>query len=325
MSVCLRKSKEIEVKQCDLIFDFVFNPKNDNICLLSTVDGDIVMIDSQLETNSTVLTLDKHHKGSAIRKVRLHDDLLITAAKTIKIYDLNKGKVVRKIDNDGCKIYSLLVIDNYLLCYGDDEGNFKVFDYRVDRGVHMNIKECDDYISDLDIDSNKRVVVASSGEGTLSAFNIRAKKLEPPQSELFDSGFQCVRYMESKNKVLVGAEDGAINIFNINEWGNISDRFPIRGQNSRCKGGCSVDNIEIVDTQNILASSSDGKLRLVSILPNKILQEVSIEKMSIEALALNGDKNKVAVAAANFVIFHDVVECEKNSSKSTNNEFFSDI
>ncbi|RWS22301.1 WD repeat-containing protein 55-like protein, partial [Leptotrombidium deliense] len=285
-------------------------------------------INDELQNNPVILTLEKHHKGSAIRKVRLHgDNLLITAAKTIKLYDLNAGKVIRKIENNNCKIYSLLVIDNYLLCFGDDEGNFKVFDYRVDRGEHMSIKECDGYISDLDVDSNRRIVVATSGEGTLSAFNIRAKKLEPPQSELFDAGFQSVRFMESKNKVLVGAEDGAINMFNVNEWGNIIDRFPIRGEEKRAKGGCSVDCLEVLNDDVIVTSSSDNKLRVISILPNKILHVTNVGNKSNEALAVSSDKKKIASAEGNKVVFYELCKDSKKSkaTKNSGNSFFSDM
>ena len=176
-------------------------------------------IDSNVESNNVIMDLKRHHKGSPIRKVRFSgSELLVSAAKTLKILDLNTGQVLRKIDNSGQKIYSMLIIDGYLLCIGDDSGLFKVWDYRIDRGIYMESNECEGYISDLDIDDSKRTVLATSGEGTLSAFNIRAKRMEH-QSELFDAGFQSVRYMEDKGKVVVGTEDGAINIFNVNEWG----------------------------------------------------------------------------------------------------------
>lgn len=178
--------------------------------------------DGSREQATPVLSLEKHHKGTAIRKVRFaNEKTLVTAAKTVKLYDLDGGKLIRKIDNDGVKIYSLLIVDNFLLCTGDDEGRFKLWDYRVKRGVAMELKESEDYISDLDMDSAKRIVLGTSGEGTLSAFNVRAKRLEPPQSELFDAGFLSVKFLESRKKVLVGSEDGALNIFNIGEWGNI--------------------------------------------------------------------------------------------------------
>lgn len=97
---------------------------------------------------------------------------MVTCAKSIKIFDLNHSQLTNTLKGDMGKIYSLLVIDHFLICAGDDEGRFKVWDYRMNGNCIMDLKECDDYISDLDVNSRK-IVVASSGEGTLSAFNIR--------------------------------------------------------------------------------------------------------------------------------------------------------
>ncbi|CAG2101172.1 unnamed protein product [Medioppia subpectinata] len=267
-------AKEVTVEECDMIYDTQFHPTRHNILAFSTIEGRIQLIDMNGGTNNVVMDLKKHHKGSPIRKVRFaSDQFLVSAAKSVKLLDLNTGQVVRKIDNCGQKIYSLLIVDNYLLCIGDDTGVFKGFDYRIDRGVYMEVKECDEYISDLDIDESKRMVVATSGDGTLSAFNVRAKRMEL-QSELFDAGFQSIRYMESKGKVVVGAEDGALNIFNVNQWGNISDRFPIRGNTTRGQGMCSIDGIELINDETIVVGSSDGKLRAVSVQPNKVIATI---------------------------------------------------
>jgi len=269
------------------------------------------------------MDLKNHHKGSPVRKIRFaSNELLVSAAKTIKLMDLNTGKVIRKIDNSGAKIYSLLVIDNYLLCCGDDDGNFKVWDYRLDRGIYMQLKECDQYISDLDVSDSKRLVVASSGDGTLSAFNIRAKRMETPQSELFDAGFQSVRFMENKNKVIVGAEDGALNIFNMNEWGNISDRFPIRGNTTRGQGFCSIDNIELINDETIVVGSSDGKLRAVSILPNKVLCDICTNVSSVESLDVNQITKQVVSTNDNVMKLFSYNEIEKGANKGTDSNFF---
>lgn len=50
----------------------------------------------------------------------------------------------------------------------------------------MELKECEEFISDMTIDKNHKLLLATSGEGTLTVFNIRQKKLLL-QSELFDS------------------------------------------------------------------------------------------------------------------------------------------
>lgn len=298
-------------------------------------------MDGNNDKSNVVLSLEKHHKGAAIRKLRFADETtLVTAAKTLKLYDLDQGKLIRKIDNGGQKIYSLLVIDNFLLCTGDDEGCFKLWDYRVKRGVAMEMSESEDYISDFDIDDAKRIVLATSGEGTLSAFNIRAKRLEPPQSELFDAGFQAVRYLESKKKVVVGAEDGALNIFNVGEWGNISDRFPLFGSTGRNKGKCSADCIETVSESVIVVGCSDGLVRAVNILPNKVIQNIATHDSGVETVVTQPSTNTIASTDGNVVKLcsFEVVESDDSDSDSDDdaprkkkkpevptNSFFSDL
>ena len=276
------------------------------------------------ENNNSIMKLKKHHKGSPIRRAKFaNGELMLSAARTIKLYDLDKGKVVRKFQNDHIKIYSLLVIDNYLFCIGDDEGNFKAWDYRVDRGVFMHLKECDDYISDLDVNQSKRIVVASSGEGTLSAFNIRAKRMETPQSELFDAGFQSVKFLEERSKVLVGAEDGAINIFNENEWGNISDRFPIRRNTSRGQGGCSVDNLQVLEDNVIAAGTSEGNLLAVNVLPNRILAKICTHNSSIETVCVNRETQTIISSNDNIIKVNKYKEKSENDVQDKG--FFGDL
>lgn len=268
----------------------------------------------------------RHHKGSSIRKLRFWDNLLFSAAKTIKVTDLNTLQVTRKLDNDKAKIYSLLVADNYLVCAGDDEGNFKAWDYRVDRPIHMSLCKCEGFISDLDIDSTRRIVVASSGEGTLTAFNLGARKMEEPQSELFDSGFQCVRFAEEKHKVVVGSEDGVLNIFNQNQWGNISDRFPVK-QNKT--GECSIDCMEMFGEENFLVMGcSDGSLQAVSLFPNKALNVISKFNAGVESCDVHQiNKQVVATSEDNVKVFsYEIIKSERKVKRLKKGKgFFDDL
>ena len=52
----------------------------------------------------------------------------------------------------------------------------------------MDLKENDEFISDLGVDKHSKTVLATCGDGTLTVVNLRRKKLEL-QSELFDSEF----------------------------------------------------------------------------------------------------------------------------------------
>lgn len=236
-------------------------------------------------------TIEGHHRGNPVRKLDFTpENWLVTASKTIKIFDLEKKKRVRKLVGGKCKVYSLLVVDNYLLATGDDDGCFRLYDYRThpDAPV-MEIKPCEDYISDLDVDVGNRMVVATSGEGTLTAFNIRARKIDQTQSELFDSAFNCVRILDTRGKVIVGA-GGVINIFNWKEWGNISDRFPI-------KKTTNIESIALLDPTHILFGDGDGRTRVASILPNEVLSTVFVHRSPVECVRVDLE-NQIAVSCA---------------------------
>lgn len=269
---------------------------------------------------------------------------LITAAKSVKIYDLNTGKFVRKFDNkDKTRLYSLKPINENVFFTGDDVGTLKMFDLRTGDEPLMNEKQNEDYVSDMDIDSSNRILLTTSGDGHLSAFNVKSKKFVL-QSEPFDSGFQSVRYLGHRNKVVVGAEDGALNIFNVGEWGNISDRMPL--SKKRSFGECSIDGIELVSDKLIIASGSDGGLRLVSMFPNKVLCCTDDHDGEIECLHYNPKTERVISAESNRVFVHQLkldgaeepeeeVEMSEESSKRSkrqrvgskpsNSSFFSDL
>lgn len=52
---------------------------------------------------------------------------------------------------------SLLVIDEHLFATGDDSGELKVWDLRKDTSI-MEMKEHEEYISDMAIDGNKKLL-----------------------------------------------------------------------------------------------------------------------------------------------------------------------
>jgi WD40 repeat protein len=244
-----------------------------------------------------LMTLRKHHKGSAIRKVIFGDDsLLFTAAKTVKIHDVESGKTIRRIGTTATesRVYSMCVIDKYLLATGDDSGVFRLWDYRTSRGVAMELKEFDDYISDLDVQSDKRLVLASSGDGTIAAFNVRAKRMEPPQSELFEAGFNCILSLDARNKVLAGSDEGVINIFNKNQLGNISDRYPIDSD-------VSIERMLALGDSLVAVGCSDGKTLLVNILPNKVVKEIFTHDLPVESLSVQRSTNTIASLDSNVV------------------------
>uniref|UniRef100_A0A6P6XTI3 Autophagy-related protein 13-like n=2 Tax=Dermatophagoides pteronyssinus TaxID=6956 RepID=A0A6P6XTI3_DERPT len=319
-----KKLLEYRLNGTDMIYDCQFHSDHHDWIGFSTIEGDIKIMkftddndDSYKPT--TVYEWKKYHRGNPIRKIRFHQNRMFSISKSIKITDLQTQKLIRKISNGKKKIYSLLVIDDYLVCIGDDDGNFKCWDYRIERPIHMSLNECDNYISDLDIDSNRQFVFATSGEGTLSAFNIRSRRLEPPQSELFDAGFQSVRYLEEKNKVIVGCEDGVINIFNNREWGNISDRYPIRHNNA---GTSSIDCMEVIDDEQnfLIFGTSDGSMEIISLFPHQHHQTlIDNQLQGIECIDVNQITNRIIGTTENQIYLYQY-ELIKSADNDNDNE-----
>ena len=209
----------------------------------------------------------------------------------------------------------MAIVDNHLLCTGDDEGTFRLWDYRANRAAAMEMKECNDFISDLDVDSVHKIVLATSGEGTLTAFNVRAKKLET-QSEMFENGFSCVRFKDDKEKVFVGCEDGYIN-FSINEYDKIIDR-------TNTHSG-SVEAMEILGPDNyqplmIAVGGSDGQTRIMTIFLKRQLTVLFRHDCPVESISIQKSTGKIASIGSNVVKVANFQEVESSDSSDDEKE-----
>ena len=69
--------------------------------------------------------------------------------------------------------------------------------------------------------------------------------------------------MKRGRKVVCGSQEGVLDIFDYSDIEDISDRFP--GPPS------SVDALLALDDDIVMTGSSDGVIRIISILPNKML------------------------------------------------------
>ncbi|XP_064636952.1 WD repeat-containing protein 55-like isoform X2 [Lineus longissimus] len=234
------------------------------------------------------MTLNHHKKACRKLKFSTSGERLYTASKdkSLQIIDLNHGKVFHKfMKAHEAPIYSLLVIDDYQLVSGDDDGTVKVWDLRHKDAI-MEFKENEEFISDLYIDQQKKILLATSGEGTLTAFNIRKKRMEL-QSESFDAELLSLAVVKRGNKVVCGTGEGVLSFFNWGEWGNISDRFPGHPM--------SIDCMVPITEDIICTGSMDGMIRAVNILPNRFIGVVGQhDGFPIENMCISQDKTLLA-------------------------------
>ncbi|XP_014672072.1 PREDICTED: WD repeat-containing protein 55-like [Priapulus caudatus] len=272
-----------------IVVDFSFHTEKD-ILAAGLIEGDIAVrsFSRSKEGNNQLMTFTHHKKACRCVKFSRDSSQLFTTAKDKSIcsVDMETGTVTHRQKNaHNAPVYSMAVIDDYLLATGDDDGNLKVWDYRRWTPI-VEWKESEEFISDMAIDSNKRTLVATSGEGTLTAYSVRSKKMIL-QSELMDSEFLSVAIVDKGKKVVCGNGEGVLNFFNWGEWGNISDRFPGHPD--------SIDTICPITDNIICTGSMDGKVRGVHVMPNRMLGVVGEhEDFPIDHIRLSRDGSMIA-------------------------------
>lgn len=151
---------------------------------------------------------------------------------------------------------------------GDDDGAVRVWDLRCApalKAAHA-FKKHSDYISALSgggsFDGGEHTLLATSGDGTLSGFDLRKGKLEH-RSDNQEDELLSLAVLKRGRKVVTGSTEGVLNIYS---WGHLedcSDRLPGHPE--------SVSALVKVDEDRLITASSDGLLRVVSIQPNRLV------------------------------------------------------
>lgn len=226
----------------------------------------------------------------------------------MKIHDLVSNETTLTLKrNDGkpTAFYSVMPFGNNIISAGDDDGGIFLWDARTPEEPVFSAYNCDQYISDIDGKyENRKLVVCTSGEGTLTAYDMRAKKMIEPQSELFEAGFQCVKLVDLNKKVVIGGEDGSIYVFNQNEWAHTSGKFDL-GNDSRNRGKCSIDGLDMLsDESTFLVACSDGRMRTLTLWPHQVISETIVCKRApLESIHVNPnhDKSEILVCGDEFL------------------------
>ncbi|KAG5719143.1 WD repeat-containing protein JIP5 [Termitomyces sp. T112] len=194
-----------------------------------------------------------------------------------------------------------------LLCTGDDDGIIKLWDPRQKECIRKYSHHFD-YITDFLWLEDKKHLVATSGDGTLSVMDVRSKKTEPfAQSEDQEDELLSIVSIKRASKVVVGTQIGVLSIFNRSAgWGDCVDRIP--GHPHSVDALCTLPpELSGVDTTStILTGSSDGYVRAIEILPTKLLGVV----------ADHGDwpVERIAIGCGTDQLTFDAPEVDKNGT-----------
>ncbi|XP_019361549.1 PREDICTED: WD repeat-containing protein 55 [Gavialis gangeticus] len=245
-----------------------FHPSRD-IIAAGDVDGDVYLYSySCLEGGNQELWSSGHHLKSCREVSFSHDGqklFTVSKDKSIHILSVEEGRLVtRFLKAHSSALNSLLVIDEHLFATGDDNGMLKVWDLRKGTAF-MEMQQHEEYISGMAIDENKKLLLTTSGDGTMGVFNLKRHRFEL-QSESQNGDLTSIALMKRGKKVACGSSEGTIYLFNWNGFGATSDRFAVKAESIDCM---------VPVTENVLCTGSiDGVIRAVNILPNRVIGSV---------------------------------------------------
>lgn len=180
---------------------------------------------------------------------------------------------------------------------GDDNGTVQLWDKRSLNtwDTDRSLDEQSEYISSLAYKSQDMSLLSTSGDGTLAVYDVRQSSLrqisEPDEDEMLSC---CI--VKRGRKVVTGTQDGVLSIFSWGHFEGCSDRFPGHPD--------TIDHIVAFDDNTVITGGGDGIVRIVSILPNKLLGVVGeINDGHVQDMAISGDK-RVLVTVSDTSYLH---------------------
>ncbi|CAE6531914.1 unnamed protein product [Rhizoctonia solani] len=230
------------------VFDLAFNPKHD-IVYAGLLSGHVKAF-SYDDEGTCIPKFDTRPTKKTARS-------LTTDSDGLELYSVSKDRSIQSAINRVTRFMSMLAT-------GDDNGVIKLWDPRQISPIRSYTHHFD-FISDFLWLQDKKHLITTSGDGTLSVIDVRSGKTEPfAHSEDQDDELLSIASIKDGKKVAVGTQTGIISLWNRSSgWGDCVDRM--KGHPH------SVDALATLSEDVIVTGSSDGLVRVVQVLPNKLL------------------------------------------------------
>lgn len=272
-------------------FGLDFHPSQ-NLIATGLVNGSVSLFRYSDDANERLLDAQLHEE--AVRCVRFDQSgrFLLTTGSDMRlnVVDLNTLQGVHTNPRIHLNpVSSMICFDTHFAATGDDKGCVKLWDLRQQKET-CSFEENTDFISDLAYHPERKRLLAAGGDGHLSVFNPRAGKLEK-RSEFAGDELLSVQWIKNGKYAVAGTQEGTLYVWKAGEWENVNTQFPGHPE--------SVDALLAVDEDTVITGSSDGLLRIVSVMPNKLLGIVGDHggDFPIEDICMSFNKGLLASAS----------------------------
>lgn len=261
------------------------------------VDGSLSLFEQSKADGrwqSTLKHTVKAKDDSSCRAVCLSSDDLAAYAGystgSVCVVDITTGKVTRRnTQAHSSGVTRLLAVSDTVLASGDEAGCIRMWDLRG-RSVISTYQEHTDFVSDLSTAVAHKCLLAVSGDGTMSVHDLNKRKCIARTEDDADDELLSVVTVKNGQKVVAGSQAGVLSLYSWGYFKDCSDRFPGHPE--------SIDAVIKYDEDTIITGSSDGLVRILSILPNKLLGVVGDHnEFPIERLSLSADRALLASAS----------------------------
>ncbi|KAJ2009493.1 WD domain repeat-containing protein 55 [Coemansia thaxteri] len=269
------------------VIDIAFSP-TDSLVASSLITGHVFIHRYAVGGNERKQRLKVHKKSC--RSVCFSGDgsSLYTASKdkSWQALDVATGGEQRRVEDAHDKAINIVkYVNEQIIATGDEAGGVKLWDVRQNKAAFA-YSEHVDYISDMVFHAEKRHLLATSGDGCLSVYDVRKSKAFHV-SENQDDELLSVALMRGGKKVVVGETDGVLGIFTYGQFDDVTDRFPGHPQ--------SIDSICKLTEELCVTGSSDGLLRIVQLFPHKLVGVAGDHKsLPVEKVVLSHDQQWLA-------------------------------
>ncbi|KAJ1758770.1 WD domain repeat-containing protein 55 [Coemansia sp. RSA 2167] len=269
------------------VIDVAFSPTT-NLVASSLITGHVFVHKYDVGSNQRQVRGKPHKKSCRSLCFSGDGSLLYTASKdrSWQAMDVETGAETTRIDGAHEKPLNLIkYVNEQIVATGDEAGCVKLWDVRQKKQA-FSYSEHVDYVSDMVFHAPKRHLLATSGDGCLSVYDVR--KAKPFQvSANQDDELLSVAVIRGGSKVVVGETDGVMGIFSYGQFGDVTDRFPGHPQ--------SIDSICKLTEDLCVTGSSDGLLRIVQFFPHKLIGVAGDHQaLPVEKVVLSYDQQWLA-------------------------------